>query len=333
MRRFPTLGFVLAVLCMALSVETARAGDVSPGKLFYAKKTAAYGNTTPGSHWRSEIAFAAPLDASVSFSLTGCVRVGPSPCEGLQIAKGGARVFGADFVTQNFNGPTIGVVDVPVGLWSASSFLEFNDGTTDIAFTAPQMRWVLDNKLDDYRAATAARTGEKSTCATFFNDSTQPTAVQIISYGADGQRAKTVDGNTPPIDVYVIPANSAAQGCLADWYTPDGKELIAKGATFDAGSVRLSFGCAGVGPCPAPQRTWFLVTKGPLSGKGATVETLPVQNVGPVEATTASVVAQAAAGADYRDALVRVHGDPSPQMAAAIAEHNAIVRRMRSGAE
>lgn len=330
MRRSPVLGFILALLCIVCSAAAAHAGDASPGKLLYAKKSAAFGNAGAGSHWRSEFNFAAPLDASVSFDLDGCVRIGPNPCLGVTIPKGGAKTFDSDFVRDWIAGPDIGVINAPTGLWAASSFLEFSDGVHRTAFTAPVLRWVLGSQLDDFRAGTAARTSDKTTCSTFYADSETGTAVQVRAYGADGQPAKTVDGDVAPVDVYFLSPQSAFQGCLADWYSPDGKTLYAKGATFSAGTVRVSFGCGGVGPCPGPQRTWFIVTKGPLTG--ATIETLFVQEVGPVEATSASVRAEAAADGDLRGVLVHLHGAAPAALVEDVERHNADVERMRTQA-
>ncbi|HEX8851229.1 MAG TPA: hypothetical protein VF761_17015 [Gemmatimonadaceae bacterium] len=317
MRRFPTLGVLLAVLCMVFSVAAASAADAFPGKVFYAK----------GANWRAEINVAAPVDAEVTWDIEGCIVVGPSPCKGAKIAKGGALTLSSDFIAGYFAGPAIGVVNVPEGAWSASSFLEFNDGNTRTAFTVPALRWVLDNPLDDFRAATAARTADKSTCSTFYTEAEHGTAIQVVAYGADGDRARDEDGNYSPTDVYFIAPRAVAQGCLGDWRNDDGSVRV-KGPSFTAGSVRLSFGCAGVGPCPAPQRTWFVVTKGPLSG--ATVETLPVQNIGAVEGTSAAVLAAATAAGGERAALIRLHGPAPDALREAVELHNAEIRRMRS---
>lgn len=326
-RRVPILGFLLALLCI-VSSSAAMAGDAHPGKLLYAK----------GANWRAEINVSAPLDAEVSWDVEGCIVIGPSPCKGVKIAKGGALSLSSEFLKSYFAGPDIGVVNVPEGAWSASSFLEFNDGSSRTVFTAPALRWTLDNALDDYRSATAARTlavrdrdgkivePERSTCSTFYVESEHGTAVQVVSYGADGKRARGADGHTAPTDVYFLGPRSAAQGCLGDWLNADGSIRV-HGPSFTAGSVRLSFGCAGVGPCPGPQRTWFIVTKGPLTG--ATVETLPVQNIGAVEGTSSSVRAEAAAGDDSRGAIIRLHGPAPATLVEAVDRHNADVQRQR----
>lgn len=316
MRRFPTLGVLLAVLCMVLSVASASAADVFPGKVFYAK----------GANWRAEINVAAPLDTALEWDVEGCIVVGPSPCQNIKIDKGGARTLSSSFIADYFAGPDIGVVNVPAGAWSASSFLEFNDGHTHTAFTVPALRWALDNPLDDFRAATAARTADKTTCSTFYTEAEHGTAIQVVAYGADGERARDEDGHYSPTDVYFIGPRSVAQGCLGDWLNADGSVRV-KGPSFTAGSVRLSFGCAGVGPCPAPQRTWFVVTAGPLSG--ATVETLPTQNIGAVEGTSAATLAAATASGGERDALIRLHGPAPDALRDAVETHNAAIRRMR----
>jgi hypothetical protein len=327
LRRSPTLGFVLALLCILTSVA-ASAGEAFPGVLFYAK----------GANWRSETTIAAPLATDVAFNLDNCVKIGPSPCDNLKIAKGGAFHINADFVSNYFAGPAIGVFAAPAGAWTASSFLEFSDGVHRTAFTVPVLRYNLDSPLDDYRSATAARKPEvrneqgeivepeRSTCSTFYTDADHGTAIQVVSYGADGDRARDAEGNPVPTDVYFLEAHVAAQGCLGDWRDATGS-LQALGPVFDAGSLRLSFGCAGVGPCPGPARTWFVVTKGPVTG--ATVETLAVENVGAVAETSPAVRAQAAAD-DVRRALIRLHGRAPNALRDAVEQHNADVTRWRS---
>ena len=316
-RRYPVLGFILALLSIGFAVA-ASAGDATPGKLLYAK----------GANWRSEINIAAPLDSALSFNLAGCVPIGPNPCQGINIPKGGAKTFSAAFVHDWIDGAVIGVIDVPAGAWSASSFLVFDDGKSHTAFTAPTLRDVLSSSADNYRAGVAASNADKTTCSTFYNESAMSTAVQVTSYGANGEPAKTKDGSPAPIDVYIVPSHVATQGCLGDHLNKDGS-VASFGPAFDAGSVRIAFGCAGVGPCPDPQRTWFIVTKGPSTG--ATVETLPVQNVGAAPATPASVQSEAiATTGETRGVLIRLHGPASAELTKAIDRHNADVERMRA---
>lgn len=293
--------FLAIFILGALFAGIAQAGDTFPGKLLYSK-----GKT---SFWKAEINIAAPVGQAIDYHISQCINVGPFPCD-FHIKAGGALTITSDFLrdTLAFNEPEIGVLDAPMDCVSASSFLSFNDGHFRTAFTAPTLRWRLDNPLDDYRAYVAGNNAGKQTCVTFYNEAEESATITVRSFDETGELV--IDPAThwyAPFDVYYIPSKNVMQSCV----TPK----------FDAGSLRLQGGCIGYGPCGGTGKTWFVVTKGP--GSGATIETLPVQNLGAVEVnSTASAIAPAAHDVG---APIRVHGVAPLKALEAIERHNAEV--------
>ncbi len=316
-RRSLLFAALYALMFSFLAASPLMAADASPAKLFYAK----------GLNWRCEINVPAPLDVGLNFDLDGCSPLFTTPCRNITIPAGGARVFGSLFIANSFDGPPIGVINAPTP--DASSFLAFSDGITSTAFTAPVVHDSLSSSIDVLRAAVAARTDEQTTCVDLYNSSqTSATAVQITSFDGDGKPAKTKAGDPAPVDVFLVPPQSVAQWCLQDWKNPDGS-IRSLGPYFSAGSVRVSFGCGGIGGnvCPGPQETWPLVTKGPSSG--ATVETLPVHKLTASSSASASVsAATSAAGAQ----LIRLHGSAPLDLIKLVDRYNADILRARESA-